>query len=82
MHRGHRQHAQKKLGKDRGQTDRQTHTQTGALITILRNRSRGRSKNRYSVLSYLKCAFSLPEKTNNIFSFYICSELSQGNEIM
>ena len=46
---GHRQHAQKKIGKDRacGSTDiladRQTDTQTDILITILRNHLHGRS---------------------------------------
>ena len=50
----HRQNAQK-IGKDRAcssgdmladrQTDRQTHTHTEVLITILRHRSRGRSNN-------------------------------------
>jgi len=57
---GHRQYAQK-FGKDRAcgsgdiLADRQTDTQTDILITILRNRSRGRSN--YCEASYKRCNF-------------------------
>ena len=51
---GHTQHAQKiarVIPEISSRTDRQTDTETGILITILRNRSRGRSDNIYTLLS-------------------------------
>ena len=70
---GHRQRAQKNWQRSRvwfrryprGQTDRPTDPQTYILITILRNRSRGRSK--YMVNSiFIKYTLYLKTYTQNL----------------